>query len=205
MRTRNTPFWGIAILAAVALVALSCPRHRPLRIIFNQNAYGSVANYSELEYSDFFGGVSQIADDFTLATGQSTITSVRWWGAYRNNVPALDHFTIYIYEVFESGEPNSMPWYEFTSSEAERTLTGDSFMWGMSEVGIYEYNLEIDDCPLGAGQPYLISIVNDTGRWGWLVNGASAQGNNIGYGRDEEWGDWSMNAIDSAFVLWSDK
>ena len=75
MRIKNPSFRRFAILALVLALALACPRHRPLRIIFNQGTYGSSANYSELRYSDFFGGVLQMSDDFVLGPENTTITT----------------------------------------------------------------------------------------------------------------------------------
>lgn len=204
MRIKNPSLWRVAILAAVVALALACPRVRPLRIIFNQGAIGANANYSELEYSDLFGGVLQMADDFELTDDNHIVTQVRWWGVYRNNVPADDEFTIFAYEIYDP-EPQSHPWYEYTSTEAARTATASTITWGMDTLTVYEYNLDIPDGEFVPDTPYALSIVNNTGRWAWVVNGSTTQGNDVGWARTEEYGDWVTNGIDYAFVLWSDR
>ncbi|MCC6794509.1 MAG: hypothetical protein IT366_05265 [Candidatus Hydrogenedentes bacterium] len=205
MNIKNTGFWRIAALVAVLAFLVACPRHRPLRIIYNQSDRGNAANYSELYYSDFFGGVLQIADDFELAEDQNIVTRVRWWGVYRDDIPVADEFTVFVYEIYDPGEPQTHPWYEYTSTEVERTVTTQTITWGLDTLNVYEYDLDIDDVELDCDRTYALSIVNDTGRWAWLVNGSSSQGNDFGWSRSERWGDWSVNAIDSAFVLWSDR
>ena len=196
-----------AVIVSVALaLALACPRQRPLRMIFNQGTYGSSANYSELHHSDFFGGVHQMSDDFVLDPDNATITTVQWWGVYRDNVAADDEFTVFVYEIYDDpGAPLSHPWYEFTSTAVEREATGGTLRWGLDDLNIYRYSIGIPDGEFEPDRPYALSIVNDTGRWAWLVNGSPAQGNNLGWSRTERYGDWSTNAIDNAFILWSNR
>ncbi|NUM53896.1 MAG: hypothetical protein HUU46_09660 [Candidatus Hydrogenedentes bacterium] len=204
MSIKNLPFGRAVLVAIVFALAFSCPRHRPLRIIFNQGAYGSAANYSELEYSDFFGGVVQMADDFELAEDNNIVTRVRWWGVYANNIPASDQFTIFAYELVDP-EPESHPWYEYTSTEATRTATSSTVPWDGANLTVYEYNLAIPDGEFPPDTPYALSIVNDTGRWAWLVNDSPTQGNGVGWVRRLAGGTWLTIAVDSAFVLWSDQ
>ena len=125
-------------------------------------------------------------------------------GVYRDNVPADDEFTIFVYEIYD-GVPLSHPWYEYASTEAERVATGGTLRWGLDDLSIYQYSLEIPDAEFEPDTSYALSIVNDTGRWAWVVNGSSSQGNDQGWSRTERYGDWSANAIDSAFVLWSNR
>lgn len=174
-----------------------------LRLLVDQGGYGDSGGYSELRESDFFGGIQQLGDDFSLASGRSTVTSVRWWGAYRDNLPAEDDFTVRIYVDNGTGMPETWSSYEFHAGAVTREATGDSFEPGGWNLDIYEYSVALPEAwELEPGVRYFLVILNDTERWLWSDNGSAAQGNNFGVSRTTLAGEWGSHGIDMAFLLW---
>lgn len=196
----------LVALACLVVFVPGCPRVRPLRVIFNQCEYGDSGAYSELEWSDFFGGASQLADDFELDAGRRTITLIQWWGAYRDNVAHTDDFTIRIFECDDVMLPDGNPVVELRVGEVDRTPTTGLFSPGHWDLTIYRYSTEVPNIRLAADRTYFISIVNDTGLWFWSDIDSLTQGDNYSVARPGDAGAaWDTNALDWAFVLWSDR
>ena len=196
-----------ALLVCFVLVFTGCPPRVPvLRCIFNQGAYGTTAGYSESEYSDFFGDEQQLGDDFTLSEGNSTVTRVTWYGAYRDNVPVTDDFTLTVFRDNGTGMPETGGYWDCRVAEtATRTATSGVVGPGTWDITIYEYTAEVVGWDLEHDTTYFLSIVNDTGKWMWCTNGSPIEGNSFSVARDG-WGDaWGANGLDLTFRLWSDE
>lgn len=205
MRTRTCSI--ILLLLCVVLLTSGCPpRVRPLRLVFNQGTPGTTAGYSESEWSDFFGGEQQLGDDFRLTEGNSTITHVCWWGAYRDNTPVEDNFLLTIFRDNGSGMPDTGGYWEYGAGEvANRTATSSRVDPGGWNLTIYEYSCDVTGWELEPDTTYYLSIVNDTGKWMWCTNGSVTEGNNFSVAR-ESWGDaWGSNGLDLTFQLWSNE
>ncbi|MCP4639908.1 MAG: hypothetical protein GY851_05730 [bacterium] len=206
MRQIHTNSIRLGALGLVLLLCAGCPPRVPmLRLIFNQGTYGHSGGYSEDEYSTFFGDTQQLGDDFHLTADNSTITYVRWWGAYRDDTPATDDFSIRIYLDNGSGMPESWSYCDYRAGAVAREDTGDIFEPGGWNLNIYEYSTAIPPFVLDPVSTYYIVIVNRTGKWLWSTNGSPSQGNNFGVSRDTTTGPWGSHGLDNAFQLWSNE
>jgi hypothetical protein len=195
------------MLGVVLAGAVGCPPRRvaPLRPIYNQGAYGDSGGLSEVEYSTLVGVEQHLGDDFMLGLQGSTITYIQWWGAYRDNVPADDDFTILIYARASGGYPEAFALAEYNPATVNRTATGNLFGPGGWALDIYEYSMDVTPLALERDTIYFIVILNDTGTWYWSSNGSDSEGNRWGVER-EGWSDgWLSHGIDMAFRLWSDE
>jgi hypothetical protein len=188
-------------------MATGCPPRVPvLRCIFNQGTYGTTAGYSESEYSDFFGGESQLGDNFMLTEGNSTVTHVSWYGAYRDNVPVTDDFLLTVFRDNGTGMPETGGYWEWRAADAvTRTATDGLIAPGAWDVTIYEYSCDVSGWNLEPDTTYFLSIVNDTGKWMWCFNGSPTQGDTFSVARDSWGDDWGANGLDLTFRLWSDE
>src|SRR4051794_15024194 len=85
-----------------------------------------VPDLSIATLSDFEDG-RQVADDFHLLPGASTVTGVHWWGAYFNgNTPTQpDDFTIRFF-ADASGVPAVNPLAEIAAGDVGRNSTRQS-------------------------------------------------------------------------------
>lgn len=172
--------WPNAALIAVTLLIL--PRVVSGETIFDNGS----PDLSIAALSDFKDG-RQVADDFQLLPGGSTITDVHWWGAYffGNTPTAPDNFTIRVF-VDSSGVPAVNPLAERAVGNVGRNDTG-------ADIGsdVYEYSATIDPIVLDANATYWLSIVNNTSAdvddlWYWPVkssigNGATRDADGIGW------------------------
>ena len=196
----------VVLLMCVVAAGTGCPpRVAPLRCIFNQGTYGTYAFYSESEWSDFFHAEQQAGDDFTLTEGNSTVTHVSWHGAYRDNAPVTDDFTLTVFRDDGAGMPETGGYWEHRTYEhVDRTATSGRVEPGVADLTIYEYSCDVTGWDFAPGTTYYISIVNDTGKWVWCEEGGSG-GNGFCVFR-ESWGDdWHGDALDFAFRLWSNE
>ena len=195
------------VLAAILAVTCGCPLAGApvLRLIYDQGTCGDSGAYSELYYSDFFGAAAQQADNFTLDTDDSSITYVRWYGAYRDDYTGEDTFTIRFYATSGTGVPRETPVRTVAPLTITRSDTAFVFEPGGWALPIYEYTATIPVVALTPGIPYWISILNDTERWLWCTNGSGDEGDSFAAGRSDTSGEWGANGLDYAFQLWSDR
>ncbi|HOD50357.1 MAG TPA: hypothetical protein PLM14_06850 [Candidatus Hydrogenedentes bacterium] len=196
------------LLLCVFIAGIGCPLSAPmLRLVFNQGTCGDTAGYSESDYSDFFGGEQQLGDDFELTAPTSTVTLVKWWGAYRDDDPVTDDFTLTVFRDNGTGMPDTGGYWEWRAGDVvNRTATTMRIAPATWDLTVYEYSCEVEGwVGMEPGEKYFLSIVNDTGKWMWCDNGSASEGNNFGVAR-EGWGDdWGSNAVDMAFQLWSNE
>ncbi|MFO7976554.1 MAG: hypothetical protein R6V12_18190, partial [Candidatus Hydrogenedentota bacterium] len=205
MRTRVC--LTIGLLLGVVVFVVGCPWRVPaLRLIFNQGTYGTYGFYSKTDTSVFFGGEQQVGDDFRLTGENSTITQVRWWGAYGDNTPVTDDFLLTIYRDNGTDMPEPHGFWEYRAEDlADRTATTGIIDPGIRDLTIYEYICDVEEWELEPDTTYYLSIVNDTGTWIWCTNGSATEGNTFCVIRDT-WGeDWHDEASDMAFQLWSNE
>ena len=75
--------------------------------------------------SETFG--SQVAENFSLVTGSTTVTGINWWGAYGNaaTAPPTDDFPVAFFND-AAGQPEPTPFLGFHLGDVGRTATGDS-------------------------------------------------------------------------------
>ena len=198
---------GVLGVVLVLVSTVGCPPRyvAPLRIIYNQGAFGGSGGLSEVEHSTLVGYEQHLGDDFMLGLQGSTITYIQWWGAYRDNVPAADDFTILIYARGGDGYPTAVALAEYNPATVTRTATGALFGPGGWELDIYEYGVDITSLELARDTTYFIVILNDTGTWYWSSNASVSEGNDFGVER-EGWPDtWLAHGVDMGFRLWSDE
>ena len=158
-----------ALLAVICWVGLM-PSRAFAGIIFDQSV--------DLTYRAYFsdpGSPQQIADDFQLQSGASTITDFHWWGVYAfSNTPtAPDNFLIRIFADI-SGAPDVVPIFEFVVGNVSRADTGTD-EGGVFDGDVYAYFAEISPLALSANTKYWLSIINDTGadtddNWAWAYD-----------------------------------
>lgn len=162
-------------LCGAACIASSLPSGAIADLIFDQ----TVAFAREALESDF--EATQLADDFQLQPGASTISDVHWWGGYNNNTPGTDDFTIRIFADI-SGTPEIDPLNEFAVGTVNRVDTG---VVGHPDLNVFFYSVEISPLALAANTTYWLSIVNDTTTtptldfWGWSTSLSSHGATNV--------------------------
>lgn len=105
-----------------------------------------------------------ILDDFELEAGASTLTDFHWYGAYYDDAPQADNFTLYIFD----GSFNLLETID--GSAATRDATGgtvDVPIFG-GDYDEYYYELLIDPIALNAGTTYYLGIANaNDSAWAW--------------------------------------
>ena len=152
---------GTLLLTAVTLALPAAAD-----VIFEQTYSLSAAYLSDLDQTS---SNLQVADNFVLQPGASTITGIHWWGFYvdANTPDEDDNFTIVIWEDY-GGIPALTPVFLANVGHVARTDTGlDSHIYDQ-----YAYSVEIAPLTLTAGTTYWLSIFNDTTAdtdddWGW--------------------------------------
>jgi hypothetical protein len=154
--------------------------------------------------SDFDAGTTgnQLACDFILTAGGTTVSQVNWWGIYSaaNTPPAQDDFIVRIF-ADAGGVPAANPLNHYPVANAvNRTDSGLNF----GSRDIYAFSAYIPATTLPAGTTFWLSVVNDTtadtdDNWAW-VNTFSITGNpNAGRFNDGE--AWLASSSDFAFNL----
>ena len=147
--------------------------------------------------SDFVGG-QQILDQFKPSVS-GAVTSVTWWGTYRDNSTHTDDFTFRFYNGFI---PGTTPDYSAHASNVTRTSTGQSDGLGYD---IYRYTATLSSpWSVTANTTEGFSIVNNVGGfssgWAWLSSSTSGDGFNFKY-RESEGASWTGSSGHVAFQL----
>lgn len=104
---------------------------------------------------------TELADDFKLLSGASTITDIHWWGVYGNtNTPGNDPFSIRIFGVV-GGRPGIEPLNELDYFSLNRVDTGVDIADELDAgFDVFAYSVEISPLTLEANTAYWLSIVN---------------------------------------------
>lgn len=198
-----------AVLFGFVAASAGCPARVPvLRSVFNQATQGTAAHLSEAAFSVYFDIENQMGDDFELAPGDATVTRVTWYGAYANDLPVTDDFTLTVYRDNGAGMPDTGGyWDRRAGNEVNRRATSGLVEPGLFDLTIYEYSCEVAGWELDPDTTYYLSIVNETadGTWLWCTNGSAAQGNDFGVHRTTWTEEWNATVLDMAFRLWSDR
>jgi len=193
----------IVSACAIALVCLcGCPRVPMLRSIFEQ------ANFSDDGYISYLPEDNptpqpQVADQFTLSEGMSTIKLIQWWGTQDTGITDPDNFIIRIYEDNGTGQPEETPLYSIPVGAATREDTGEDAKPGMGSPPIYRYSVEFIPFDLEPGVPYYLSIVNNVENvWVWMWT-TDIEGEAPTFARAGDEGPWTDPlSYDVAFRLW---
>jgi len=119
-------------------------------VLFQQNPDNLSAYWS-------YNPGQQMADNFSISAGGS-ITEVKWWGHYGNDM--TDDFTIRFYSD-NSGSPDTLLATHHIVSADEKTAISPT---------TYAYDAELTSAfTATAGTAYWISILNgSSGDWGWF-------------------------------------
>lgn len=157
-------------------------------------------------FSDFDRN-QQIADNFFLLPGATTLTSVEFWGVYAfgNSPQPVDEFAIRIFQ-----ENAVDPFEEFQVSVIRNVTTEDfQFAGGGPFVDVYRYIADIPETILSDSVTLWLSIINDTtidtnDGWAW-INSAQTTDTNLFFrnGDSQPWSSLSngINSLNNAFVL----
>lgn len=145
------------LLSISALALLCTATTASATVLFEQ----PTDNY----YGYFSYSTSQLADDFSIASG-GAISMVKWWGLYVNNTPS-DNFTLRFYSN-DSGLPGTNYLVDYNiGSSANRTDTGINSTLHNKDIYEYTYNLPAS-FNASTGSTYWISILNGTTlNWAW--------------------------------------
>ena len=150
----------------------------------------------------------QIADDFVLTSGQTTIRDIHWWGVYAfsNTPPTTDNFTIFIYADGPGPAPGALL-HTFPVGNVNRADT--SVTIGLDPpMDLFAYSTAISPTALSEATPYWLSIVNNTANDAddnWAC-GTSAQtgGNRAFRSLPAQNGGWFQSEHEMAFNLTDD-
>ena len=168
------------IVALSAIICLSATTVAAGPIIYNNGP----SNQGVLFFSDdTTGNAREVADDFTLTAGQTTIGDIHWTGAYFNSgVAQTDNFEIKIYDEV-ADRPGSLL-YLFNVGAVDRVDAGTT----NSGVTEYDYWVDVAATTLAADTPYWLSIHNvidvPGSQWAWSVSGF---GNGLSLGIPGSW------------------
>jgi hypothetical protein len=203
----------IHLCGAACIVGL-LPSGASADLIFDQSVDLTVG----AESSDFtfnpdgpsFFSPGQIADDFKLLSGASTITDVHWWGLYGNsNTPGTDFFTIRIF-ADDSGFPEIDPLNELDLLAVNRVDTGADLIDRFGDsYDVFAYSIDIAPLTLAANTTYWLSIVNIVRStapetvWAWNFD-ESVVGNASVARRNDDDESWDPFADDFGFQLTND-
>jgi hypothetical protein len=146
--------------------------------------------------SDTVSSSQFVADNFRLSS-PTTVNSIRWWGAWNFFSPAVDDFTITIYENL-NGLPNPSNIVAIRQtgnvSETSTGLTRSGFT-------LFSFQANVGAISLSNGRDYWISIVETLGTntsqyflWRENANGSSATSTNNG-------ASWASRPREYAFQL----
>ena len=115
----------------------------------------------------------QLADNFLLQPGATTITTVQWFGAYApgNTPPATDNFTIRIFED-DGGLPMVNHLHQFQVGNTVNRE--DTFARLFNFFPVFKYESDIAPITLTASTTYWLSVINNTSQdlsddWGWAT------------------------------------
>ncbi|MGD1878700.1 MAG: PEP-CTERM sorting domain-containing protein [Kiloniellaceae bacterium] len=194
-----------AAVLCTALVMLLPVSHARAGIIFEQTVDLTVDGYaSDFSYRGSDPPGLQVADDFRLQPGASTVTGVQWWGAYdtRQALSLPDAFTIRLFGDV-AGRPAAAPLYEFFVGDSVGRTDSGFDVGGLYDV--YFYSAQIAATTLLAGTTYWLSVVNDTAAaanydWYWSTDNRFT----ITYNRDTDSDPWGPDATPVGFRLTDD-
>ncbi|WP_350131935.1 FxDxF family PEP-CTERM protein [Nitrosomonas sp.] len=152
-------------------------------------------------WSDFDGVNQQMADNFVLIAGSSTLTGVNWSGSYysTNSPAATDNFLIRIFGDL-GGVPDINPIYSFSVGNAVNRV--DSGIDDATfSIDIYNYSAAIPSTTLVAGTTYWLSVVNNTSGFtdDWLWENSNPVGSSafrLGDGNS-----WNAHTTELAFQI----
>ena len=140
----------------------------------------------------------QVADDFTLSAGQSTIRDIHWWGT-DELLTGLegDNFTL---TIFNAHPTLPFPGTVNTVATILSLLRTDYFTAGS---GVYLYSAQVADIALAPDTKYWLGISNFVGRgWGWV---STQQSGSLVYRAGLTPQDsWSLGGKAAAFYLTDD-
>ena len=139
------------------------------------------------------------ADDFSLASGASTISDIHWWGAYSDNIQPVNDVTITIYDTAALAY---LPGNQVYTNNVGNVIGVDSGIdFGTNLLDIYYYSIVVNPISLTAGEIYWLEIKNDTGgsRWGWATSDYLTGGHALWYE-----GSWTSRDGEMAFYLTDD-
>lgn len=152
------------LVALICSISTSAPLSAAT--IFNNGApfIGLAANAT---FADSSGpsGFSEVADDFSLASGASTVRDVHWWGIYDSGVtPSSDQFTLKIYND-NSNAPGSLV-LTLTIDSLSRTATSDV----VTGRTVHAYHAAVPGVSLAPSTTYWLGISNNSGgnAWAWV-------------------------------------
>ncbi len=144
------------------------------------------------------GFAEEVADDFILASGMSTIRDIHWWGGYFNPIgPGLvDDFTITIYnDAAVAPIPGTVNTVAHAVSVVRTPVT-------IGEFDLYFYTALVDEIALAPDTRYWLGLSNNSGfGWGW------AAGDGMGVlqqSLDTGSGQWISGSDSAAFYLTDD-
>jgi hypothetical protein len=134
-------------------------------------------------------GIQEVADDFVLTLGSTTIADVHWWG-----FPELDeddNFTIRIFADL-GGLPEASP----TVLDLNVGAVGRN-----SFNNIFEYWVDIPEITLAADTTYWLSITNDIStNWAWHEGEGTGSGHVFRANDNDSW-TFDLSSRDLAFNL----
>lgn len=108
------------------------------------------------------GGMSVVAEDFSVFADGTEVGSVKVWGTYFQASASVDDFTVRVHERLGSGLPGTV--LATPSVSSTRRLIGT---FGSAPLDQYEYRLSFDPPLVLAQNPYFIEIFNDAEGWSW--------------------------------------
>jgi hypothetical protein len=193
-------------LCGAVCIASSLPSGASADLIFDQSVDltfdADVSDNAFKPDSRPYEAPGQIADDFNLRSGASTITDVHWWGVYGNtNTPGTDSFRIRIF-ADDNGIPQIDPLNQLDPLAVNRVDTGVDLIDGFGDsYDVFSYSVDVAPLTLAASTTYWLSILNSTHVsmdtvWLWSL-GRSDMSNAVGRGFDET--DWRVGFPNTSF------
>ena len=182
-------FLTVFTLAAMAVVPATAD------VIFDNGHTGVSATASDFDFPH------QVADDFQLQAGGTTITDIHWWGVYSSIYPdpLVDDFMIRIF-ADDAESPGQLPLFEITGLTVSRTATAGTIANGTE----YEYSVDVAPIVLSANTTYWLSVVHNTAdeptSWYWS-DAADGSGNGVRRATDADLAWTSDFNDDYAFYL----
>ena len=139
----------------------------------------------------------EVADDFILSDGLSTIRDVHWWGNYVNGAVDENAEDIFTLTIYNDAAVAQIPGSVNTVANA---LTVTRTPVTIGNFDMYFYSAEIDAIALTPGTRYWLGISNAGGLgWGWVST--ETPGNLTQSGSP---GQWRIDSANAAFYLTDD-
>ena len=187
---------SLCILALAVLFATIAGPATASTIFFNGLPDGENAYNSDVDGPFPF----ESADDFVLGAA-ATITDIHWFGVYSGDVPAVDDFTIRLFDD-AAGQPDAAPFFTVNiGNAAGRAPTGGTVL---GFFPIFEYSAFVAPITLTPGVQYWLSVVNNTvgddDSWFWATSNALTGNAHQRLGN----GVWNDQDVELAFSLTDD-